>query len=253
MPPKAVGVRPTAYACRSPMLTQTSDTDGSGPDLIDEVGAEIQVTLDRWSVGQIGWSEVFAAAIVFAAVAVVAWIMRRLVGRWTKDWEGPAAAAASLLGQVVSLGLYLLATAIALGLPGVHRRSGADDHCAHHRGVPLPPARRAEPQFGFRAPAPRSSPPTTAAPCTSPTTSSSKRRWSTTRRRVVDGAQPRLQVLFWHAPELGRRRCRPPQCWPHAGGPRSPRRGHPGRSVDRSYEPMWSAAEILSRHAEAVR
>jgi small-conductance mechanosensitive channel len=100
------------------MLTQTSDTDGTGPDLIDEVGAEIQVTLDRWSVGHIGWSEVIAAAVVFAAVAVVAWIMRRLVGRWTKDWEGPAAAAASLLGQVVSLGLYLFATAIALELLG---------------------------------------------------------------------------------------------------------------------------------------
>ena len=100
------------------MLTQTSDPDGTEIDLIREVGADIEVTLDRWSVGQIGWSDVIAAGLTFAAAAVIAWIMRRLINRWTKGWDGPAAAVASLLGQVVSLGLYLFATVLALEMLG---------------------------------------------------------------------------------------------------------------------------------------
>jgi small-conductance mechanosensitive channel len=100
------------------MFTQTSDPEGTEADLIQEVGADIQVAVDRWSVGQIGWSDVIAALVVFAGAAVIGWLLRRLVARWTKDWEGPAAAVASLLGQVLSVGLYLFATVIALEILG---------------------------------------------------------------------------------------------------------------------------------------
>ena len=64
------------------MLTQTSDTDGTGTDLIQELGTDIQVAVDRWSVGQVD------------------------------------AVAASRLGQILTLGLYLLATVIALEILG---------------------------------------------------------------------------------------------------------------------------------------
>lgn len=100
------------------MLTQTSDTDGTETDLIQELGTEIQVAVDRWSVGHVDGGDVIAAAIVFAVAAVATWIMRRLVNRWTKSLEGSAAAAAALLGQVLSLGLYLLATVLALEILG---------------------------------------------------------------------------------------------------------------------------------------
>ncbi len=55
---------------------------------------------------------------MFAVAAAAAWIMRRLINRWSRRLEGSAAAAASLLGQLLSLGLYLLATVIALEILG---------------------------------------------------------------------------------------------------------------------------------------
>jgi small-conductance mechanosensitive channel len=100
------------------MLTQTSDPDTTETGLLEDVGSDIQVALDRWSVGQIGWSDLIAALVVFAAVGVIAWVVRRLIGRWTKEWDGPAAAAASLLGQLASVGLFLFATVIALEMLG---------------------------------------------------------------------------------------------------------------------------------------
>ena len=108
-----------AYHRVPPMITQTSDTETqTDEDLVSEVGTEIEVTIDRWSVGQIGWTDVVAAVAVFVLAALVAWVVRRLVGRWTKEWDGPAAAVASLLGQLLSLGLYLFATVIALEILG---------------------------------------------------------------------------------------------------------------------------------------
>lgn len=103
------------------MITQTSDpeTDPStDADLVSEVGDEIRVAVDRWSVGQVGWPDVLAAIAVFVLAALVAWLIRRWVGRWTKDWDGPAAAVASLLGQVLSVSLYLLAVVLALEMLG---------------------------------------------------------------------------------------------------------------------------------------
>ena len=88
-------------------------------DLVNEVGADIQVTIDRWSVGQIGWSEVDRRGHPCSFwPAVVAWMIRRLVGRWTKDWDGPAAAARRCSARSLSLGLYLFAAVIALEILG---------------------------------------------------------------------------------------------------------------------------------------
>ncbi len=101
----------------------TSDGSGSsgtdsGGDLVSDVGNEIRVTLDRWSVGQLGVSDLLAAAAVVGVGFVLAWVARRLVRRAARNLTGPALTAMGTLGQLAGGSIVLLATALALEMLG---------------------------------------------------------------------------------------------------------------------------------------
>lgn len=94
------------------------DTQLTDPELISDVETEIEVLVDRWSTGSIGWSDIIAALVVVACSVAVAWLVRRLLRRFSTSWEGPAAAALDMIGQLVSVGIYLFGAAIVLEIFG---------------------------------------------------------------------------------------------------------------------------------------
>lgn len=106
--------------------TPTPPSDGSVPadggtvetGLLQEVENEVKVVLDRWSVGQIDWSDVAVGAVVVLVAVAVAWLVRRLIRRSARTMEGAAASALTLIGQLVSVGIYLFAFAIVLEVLG---------------------------------------------------------------------------------------------------------------------------------------
>ena len=66
------------------MIRQSTDDSGtgeSGSSVLSDVGTEIEVTLDRWSVGQLGISDLIAAAAVILLGFVVARVLRWLMLR----------------------------------------------------------------------------------------------------------------------------------------------------------------------------
>ena len=87
-------------------------------DLASEVDSGIKVALDKWSIGQIGWPDFWLAIAVFAAAVLLAYLIRRLIKRSTRSLDGSAAAAIAVLGQMVSVGIYLFAIAIVLEVLG---------------------------------------------------------------------------------------------------------------------------------------
>ena len=96
-------------------------TDGGGDvegDLTSEVDSTIKVALDKWSIGQIGWPDVWLAIAVFAFAILLAYLVRRLIKRSTRSLDGSAAATIAVLGQIVSVGIYLFAIAIVLEVLG---------------------------------------------------------------------------------------------------------------------------------------
>ena len=95
-----------------------SDGPTTEPDLVSEVGSDLAVTLDRWSAGQLGLSDVLAAGAVIAGAAVVAWIVRRVTKRLTRHWEGAAERASIVIGQLLSVAIYLFATVLVLEILG---------------------------------------------------------------------------------------------------------------------------------------
>ena len=95
-----------------------SDDSNTEPDLVSDVGSEIEVTLDRWSAGQLGLSDLVVAAGVVVGAVVVAWIVRRIRRRMTRHWEGPAEAAGIVVGQLLSVAIYLFATVLVLEILG---------------------------------------------------------------------------------------------------------------------------------------
>ena len=99
---------------------QTSD-DNSGSsdgDLVSDVGTEIKVTLDRWSVGQLGLGDLVAALGVVAAGFVVAWLLRRLIRRGARNMSGAALVATGTVGKLAGAFVHLLAAALALEILG---------------------------------------------------------------------------------------------------------------------------------------
>ena len=100
------------------MDTQVTDPELESGVLISDVESEIKVLIDRWSVGIIGWTDIILAVAVMAGSAAVAWLVRRLLKRSTASWEGPAAAAVVVIGQVVSVGIYLVGAAVAMEIFG---------------------------------------------------------------------------------------------------------------------------------------
>jgi len=99
------------------MLGQADEGSGDG-DLISKIGSEIEVTIDRWSAGQIGLPDVVAAGVVVLVAVVSAWFVRRLTARSTSHLEGSAATASLVLGQLASAGIYLLAAGFVFEILG---------------------------------------------------------------------------------------------------------------------------------------
>jgi small conductance mechanosensitive channel len=95
-----------------------SSNEESGGSLVSDVGTEIKVTLDRWSVGQLGFSDLIAAAAVVAAGFAVAWVLRRLMRRGARKTSGVALTAVGTLGKLVGASVHLFAAAIALEILG---------------------------------------------------------------------------------------------------------------------------------------
>lgn len=90
----------------------------AGGDLISEVGNEIEVTLDRWSVGQLEVTDLIAAASVVAVGVVLAWVTRRISRRIARRTTGAARSAIAVAGLLIASSLVLLAFALALEMLG---------------------------------------------------------------------------------------------------------------------------------------
>lgn len=93
-------------------------SDDSGGGLVSDLGTEIKVTLDRWSVGQLGLTDLIAAGVVIVAGFVVAWLIRRLIARGTRHMSGTALTATGTIGKLVGATVHLLAAALALEILG---------------------------------------------------------------------------------------------------------------------------------------
>lgn len=116
LPELSVSTTRAIQAFQSP--TGDPSSEDSGGDLVSDVGTEIKVTLDRWSVGQLGVSDFLAAAAVVATGFVVAWVLRRLIQRGARRMTGAARTAIGTLGKLVGVSVHLLAAALALEILG---------------------------------------------------------------------------------------------------------------------------------------
>ncbi|MGI9643758.1 MAG: mechanosensitive ion channel family protein [Ilumatobacteraceae bacterium] len=104
-----------------PAPRTTPEPEPEGDDvggLASELESGVQVAIDRWSSGQIGWTDVWIGLGIFVAATVLAFAVRRLIRHSTRTLDGSAAAAVNLLGQIVSIGLYLFAIALVLEVLG---------------------------------------------------------------------------------------------------------------------------------------
>jgi len=103
-------------------LVQTTDspptTSGASTDLVSEVGSDIKVAIDRWSAGHLGLTDIAAALVVLVVAAAAAYVVRRVVGRWSGLWEGAAGTAAALVGQLLSVAIYIFAAVMILEILG---------------------------------------------------------------------------------------------------------------------------------------
>ncbi len=103
------------------MIRQSSDDSGtgeSGSSVLSDVGSEIKVTLDRWSVGQLGISDLIAAAAVMLLGFIVARVLRWLMLRGARKVNEQSVAAVGALARLLGVGVYLVASAIALEMLG---------------------------------------------------------------------------------------------------------------------------------------
>lgn len=103
------------------MIRQSNDdagTGGSGSDLLSDVGSEIKVTLDRWSVGQLGVSDMIVAAAVMLLGFVVARVLKWLMLRGARKVNDQSVVAVGALARLIGVGVYMVAAAIALEVLG---------------------------------------------------------------------------------------------------------------------------------------
>ncbi len=105
-------------ALRQPPSDDTSTGDTSSEDLVAGVGSEIKVTLDRWSAGQLGVTDLIAAGAIVAAGFILAWLVNRLIRRGARHLTGAALTAVGTIGQIAGGSIVLLATALALEVMG---------------------------------------------------------------------------------------------------------------------------------------
>ena len=99
------------------LIRQSSDENPNG-DLVSDVGNEIKVTLDQWTVGQLGVADLIAAAAVIAGGFVLAWLASRLVRRVGRHTDGAAGTAIATIGQLVGGSVMLLSMTLALEILG---------------------------------------------------------------------------------------------------------------------------------------
>ena len=102
-------------------LSPFTPPDGGGGDegdIASEFDSEIKVALDNWSIGQIDWPDVWLSVAIFGAAVALAYLVRRLIRRSTSALEGPTAATLAVVGQIVSIGIYLFALAVVLEVLG---------------------------------------------------------------------------------------------------------------------------------------
>lgn len=92
--------------------------EGGGDDLVSEVGNEIKVAIDRWSVGQVGVADLIAAVAILAVGALLAWIVSRTARRFARRTESHAGSAFAALGLLGATSVMLLAAALALEVLG---------------------------------------------------------------------------------------------------------------------------------------
>jgi len=97
--------------------TQT-DTSGSGGDLVSDVGDEIKVTLDQWSLGQLDFGDLLIAVAIVTAGALLAWLTSRIAKRMARKHEGAARAAIATGGILLASFVMLFAVALALEVLG---------------------------------------------------------------------------------------------------------------------------------------
>ncbi len=99
------------------LLAQSGGDSGNG-DLATLVGDEIQVALDRWSVGQLDVGDLAVAGSIVVVGAVLAWAARRISKRTAHRTSGAARTATETAGLLVASSLLLLAGALALEVLG---------------------------------------------------------------------------------------------------------------------------------------
>jgi len=99
------------------VLRQTNSDSDQG-DLVSSVGDEIKVTLDRWSVGQLGLTDLVIAGAIVVTGVLLAWIASRVAKRFARRTDGAARAAWATGGLLVATLIMLLATSIALEVLG---------------------------------------------------------------------------------------------------------------------------------------
>jgi small conductance mechanosensitive channel len=102
-------------------MRQSNDDSGtgeSGGTIVSDIGSEIKVTLDRWSVGQLGVSDLIAAAAVILLGFIVARVLKWLMLRGARKVNDQSLAAVGALARLAGVGVHLVAAAIALEMLG---------------------------------------------------------------------------------------------------------------------------------------
>jgi small-conductance mechanosensitive channel len=89
-----------------------------GGDIADGVGDELEVTLDRWSAGEIGLVDILAAAVVVGLAFLSVWIVRRVARRYGGAETGVAREVTAGIGRLVAIGIWLFALALVLEILG---------------------------------------------------------------------------------------------------------------------------------------
>jgi small-conductance mechanosensitive channel len=105
------------WSLGGPMLRQP-DGDNTSGDLVSEVGNEIKVALDRWSIGQLGLADLVVAGGVLLVGALLAWLASRVAKRLARRRDGVARAAIATIGLLIGSSIVLFAVAIALEVLG---------------------------------------------------------------------------------------------------------------------------------------
>lgn len=99
-------------------MIRQSDGGGTNDDLASQVGREISVTIDRWSLGQLGAKDLILAAVVLAVGGCAAWLASRVARRVARRYEGAQRAAIAATGLALGSTIATFAVAVTLEVLG---------------------------------------------------------------------------------------------------------------------------------------